>query len=167
MKKSFHIGQLIIGELLKNKMEKKQIIIGICIGVILVLIIFGVIWFYLNPLQVKFTITKEGVEVNSLIACCMEIKDTDYFENRSYYYNVSQTSTVNYMDKKTICVPEEQNILGFDCNIIEKNDLEIEWLDENCECVENIKYTRNSAENSINVPCSKYKFGDYFVKIKK
>jgi|GEM_PF-4183107 len=32
-----------------------------------------------------------------------------------------------------------------------------EWLDENCECIENIKYTTDSAENSINVPCSKYK----------
>ena len=138
---------------------------------IIIFMIAGLTYIFLylpsKFLKPQFTITKDGVEVNNLTTCCMEIKDTDYFENSSYYYNVSQTSTVNYMDKKTICVPEEQNILGFDCKLIEKEDLDGGWLDENCECVENIKYTRNSAESSINVPCSKYKFGDYFINIEK
>lgn len=47
--------------------------------------------------------------------------------------------------------------------IIKKSEITKEWLNKACQCIENIKYTRNSAENSMNVPCSKYKCGDYTV----
>ena len=150
-------------------MKKKKIDWGLLGGFIFVVVALIIVCILLLVTsKPQFTITIDGGEVNNLTACCVEIKDTDYFENRSYYYNVSQTSTVNYMGKKIFCFPEEQNLLGFDCNLIEKKDLDKGWFDENCEDI---------SKDNINIPCdnldcsnregSKYKFGDYLINFKK
>ena len=69
-------------------------------------------------------------------------------------------------------INKELKISGYE--VITKRQLSKhpEWLDENCECIEHIEYTPNSAENSNNVPCSKYSCGEkdthkYTVEVKK
>jgi hypothetical protein len=78
------------------------------------------------------------------------------------YLNIQD---INRIQK--VCSPKQVSSMIINCS--ENNEegcsnpskatfkINKEWLDKKCECIENIKSTSNSAENSINVPCSKYK----------
>jgi len=79
-------------------------------------------------------------------------KSEGHFVGFNLYYDDINKETNDLISPRNISIKEE--------------DLTINWLNENCECLENIEYTPNSAENSINVPCSKYKCENYFVEVK-
>ncbi len=151
-------------------MKKKKIdwwLYGGFIFVVFALIVVCIL--ILVNLEPQFTITKEGVEVNNLTACCVEIKGIDYFENYSSHYNVSRTTTTNYMDEEIFCFPEGKNILGFDCNIIKKEELGIGWFDKNAEeCYFAERWFKPATEGIFeSLECQKYKFGDYIINIEK
>lgn len=154
---------------MKNKKQDKgfkELIIGMVCSILI--IAFVLILVYSS--KPNFKITKDGVEVNNLTACCVKVKSIDYFENYSGHHNASQTITTNYVGKEIFCFSEGQNILSFDCKLIEKKELDRDWLDENCECIEVFnKEIENNKDYLIHKTnnCRKYKFGDYIINIEK
>ena len=156
----------------KKKSKEKSIrvisnvIVG-CMGIIFLAIMCVLL---ITP---EFRITQNGTEVNNFTACCIELKSIDYFENYSSLLNYSRTKTYGDMENIEIYIPEEENILGFDCKIIEKKDLNKKWLDENLRCIEKYNKEINSlCIESITGDCSmfdyskclKYQFGDYEIE---
>lgn len=156
---------------MKKKKQDKRFIVGIICSILIVAFVLILVY----SSKPDFKITKNGVEAKNLTACCVEIKDIDYFENYSHLLNFSRTKTYADIKEREVCIPEEQNILGFDCRLIEKKDLDGAWLDENCECADWIysnkdpclKSNKTEEDCDYTRTCSKYKFGDYFIDIEK
>jgi len=117
--------------------------------IILILIIISIILFFI--FKTNFEIYKDGIKVNNLTACCIKLKNIDYFENYSYLQNDGRTNTIIYMERKEFCFSEEENILNFDCKDITNKDLKKEWVEENSIILQENK---------------EYKFGKYIIKRK-
>ena len=152
---------------------RKNILFGIVCSVT-IFFLFSLLLLFISP---KFTITQNGTEVNNLTACCIEIKNIDYFENYSTLLNYSRTITYydnGDMEGKEFCIPEEQNILGLDCKIIDKSDLDKTWLNTNSECYKwetrngeiiNYENYKESIKSFLkDYRCLKYKFGEYEIQ---
>jgi len=137
-------------------------------------IIFGCIFiFYLLNFLIfdkdEFVIAYNKAEVNEIYACCIEIKSIDYFENYSNLFNYSRTITYQEVENREICVPEEENIFGWEYKEISKKDLTKEWLEENCKCIFNLKDDTSIPCKDLECSnrkdeCLKYKFGEYEIE---
>ena len=158
---------------MKNKTQKNWkeirtgVIFTIIIGAGLFLVVHILSLNYLNKQSFNITIEEcwNETQENSTFQD-FEIDNTNF--TLGFHVNTSVIKCKQVEVDKMNTLPEGVSCFGEECDNLwmkTKEDLNIEWLEENCECIENIKYTHNSAENSINVPCSKYKCGDYFVGV--
>ena len=159
------------------------------------LLIFGVLdifvfnWVYDS--EPHFKIIKDGIEVEEITACCFDIEDLKPFENLSRVNKNTRSTTMVNNYSAILCFTEE-NLEYFEapCESLKKEDLTIEWLDLNAECIdENYVAYRDSCENDgkdsfgyhlsadlliicsqwksflEESECSKYKFGKYIIEV--
>lgn len=168
-----------IGTITENKNEKSFFYMYIFPVILVSLLIFGVLdifvfnWFYDS--EPDFKIYLNEIEVDELVACCFGTDEINPFENLSN--NGGETNLSVYPDA-VFCLPEE-NLEYFEvpCKTIKKDELDKEFLTWNAECIEiiiegkiyNTKgeiYELSMSDKSKQKYCQKYKFGEYFIKIK-
>lgn len=117
----------------------------------------------------KFIITNNGDVVDKLLACCLDISSINYFENNSYYNEVSGMTNLRSPDNmNNICTTEENSIYyDLDCREIKKEDIDSGWLNLNAECLECYNKEENWISNEMPIceyKCNEYKFGGYTIK---
>lgn len=142
---------------MKNKKKKSFFYMYIFPAILISALFFGLLdifvfnWIY-EP-EPHFKIYLNETEVDEMIICCI--------------YSPPINNTGNLLGEKSYCMPEE-NLEYFEvpCEPLKKDDLTIEWLDWNAECVNNdcpLKKQNKFFACDENY-CQKYKFGKYIIE---
>lgn len=138
-----------------------------------------------NMVFVEYNKCKQ-VEVDEITACCLELGESDSSDEVNLSANVGTMRDKNDYYNAIFCFPED-NLEYFEapCEPLKKEDLKIEWLDWNSECVEGSymfkevllnegqlpimnKWCREGLNSACEflrqIECSKYKFGNFTIE---
>ena len=150
---------------------KKENRLEILMGIFIVAIVFVLLFIVFNyNSEPHFKIYKEGIEVDELVACCLNTADLRPSDNLSKVDNNTGSTTTIQNYGSIICFSEENlEYFKVPCETIKKEDLTIEWLDFNslcqdCEGTYDVVY-RDYV--TCDIKCSRYKFGKYIIEVLK
>ena len=166
-------------------MKIKGIIIGIFVLIILLISILVLGIFLVQKPHFKISLNEN--EVNEMVVCCLNKETINQFEEPINNFNESGSTIIIQIPNYRYCLPTEENSKYFEvpCESLKKEDLTIEWLEWNAECVElrcneeypieQIDYSKEDKfccfhKDTIGKGicgvslCSKYKFGEYAIE---